>query len=402
MLKIFGLSRYSLWASLFILSSLSLQAQKPIVRIGVVIDGPWERNASIEATFRQEATQLLESEYTILFPSEKRLEGNWTIESIKASIDLLLADPEVDYVITLGPVSSNDVARLGPLPKPVIAAFVLNARLQGIPSQPRQDGTDRYPVSGVTNLNYLTVGTVGRSLLREVSVFREIVPFSKLTFFTMDVFTEAIPQLPANVMRELEPLGLELTLVHVGASLEEALVQLPADAQAVYIAPLLRLEPGGLDRLAQELIDRRLPSFSLWGRSEVERGLLASLARDLDVDRLARRVAIHLQDLLLGAAAEDLSVDFDRDEQLTINMATARAIGFYPSFALLIEAELLNETRTQAARNLSLAAVIQEAGSANLDIAYCRPDRIGRLSTRSGSQERPSTSVSCFRIGILY
>ncbi len=147
------------------------------------------------------------------------------------------------------------------------------------------------------------------------------------------------------------------------------MAELPADAQAVYISPLLQLQPGDLDRLAQELIDRRLPSFSLWGRSEVERGLLASLARDLDVDRLARRAAIHLQDLLLGAAAEDLSVDFDRDERLTINMATARAIGVYPSFTLLIEAELLNEVRTQAARNLSLSSVIQEAGSANLDIA---------------------------------
>ena len=97
MLKIFGLSRYSLPAFLFILSSVWLQAERPIVRIGVVLDGPWERNASIEATFQQETTQLLENEYTILFPPEKRLQADWTIESIKVSIDRLLADPEVDY-----------------------------------------------------------------------------------------------------------------------------------------------------------------------------------------------------------------------------------------------------------------------------------------------------------------
>ncbi len=369
MLKIFGLSRYLLPAFLCLFSCSWLQAQKPIVRIGFVIDGPWETNATIQATFEEEIGQLLENEYTILFPPEKRLQADWTTESIKASIDRLLLDPEVDYLITLGVISSNDVARRGPLSKPVIAPFVLNPGLQGIPREPRKDGSDVYSVSGVENLNYLTVGTVGRSLLREVSVFGDIVDFSKLTFFTMEVFTEAIPQLAANVVNELEPLGLELTLVHVGDSLEEALEQIPADTEAVYLAPLLQLQPGDLDRLARELIRRRLPSFSLWGRSEVERGLMASLANDLNVDRLARRVAIHLQDLLLGADAGDLAVDFDRDEQLTINMATARAIGVYPSFTLLTEAELLDEVRTQATRNLSLSAVILEAGKVNLDVA---------------------------------
>ena len=51
-------------------------------------------------------------------------------------------------------------------------------------------------------------------------------------------------------------------------------------------------------------------------------------------------------------------------------MATARAIDVYPSFALLTEADLLNqEIRARVARSLSLSKVVREASVANLDLA---------------------------------
>ena len=160
----------------------------------------------------------------------------------------------------------------------------------------------------------------------------------------MQALAEAVPSLRDNAIRNLAERGIEAEQVLVGDSLEEALAKIPSHTEAVYVAPLLQLPPGDFERLAEALIERRLPSFSLWGRSEVERGLLASLALDLDLDRLARRTALNLHRILLGERAEDLPLDFEKDERLTINMATARAIGVYPSFILQTEADLLNDT----------------------------------------------------------
>ncbi len=346
-------------------------AQRPIVRIGVALDGAWERNEDVLKTFEKETTALLSRESDVRFPLDKRIEADWTAAGVAAVMDRLLHDPDVDYILALGVLTSSDAARRPRLGKPVIAPFVLDPVLQGIPSEVRQRsgraGTDeRVHVSGMANLNYVTLGV---RVLEDVSAFRELAPFSRLTILNMQALAEASPQLAANLRSQLEPLGLDITAVRVGGSVEDALAQIPHDAEAVYIAPLFQLDDADFDLLTQALIKRRLPSFSLWGRREVARGVLATLSVDLDLDRLARRVALNLHRIVRGDRAEDLPVDFRRDTRLTINMATAREIAFYPSWALLTEADLLNETRTEEGRALSLAHVIREASEVNLDLA---------------------------------
>ena len=361
-----------LFAVLSLLAAPSAEAQLPVVRIGLSIDGPWERNEEVETTFEREIRQLLESGYDVRFSPEKRLLGDWTAVGVKANIDRLFADPEVDFVITLGVLGSNDAARREALPKPVFAPFVIEPDMQGIPYQVREervagrDTPERSRISGVQNLSYVALGD---RVPRDVSMFREIVPFSRITILTMQALGETVPELRRNSARQLAPLGLEVQQVLVGRSLEEALAKIPPDAEAVYIAPLLQLPPGDFDRLVQALIERKLPSFSLWGRSEVEKGVLASLALDLDLERLARRIALNMHRVLLGEQAQDLSIDFEKDERLTINAATARAIGVYPSFAIETVADILYPETTDVARSLSLSAVVREASQVNLDLA---------------------------------
>ena len=354
------------------LAASSADAQLPAARIGLAVDGPWERNEEIETTFQREIRQLLEPEYDVRFSPQKRLVGDWTAARIKANLDRLFADPEVDFVITLGVLSSNDAAHRGSLPKPVFAPFVIEPDIQGIPYQVREERIagrerpERSRVSGVENFSYVALGD---RILRDVSMFREIVPFSRITILTMQALGETVPELRANSARQLAPLGIEVQQVLVGRSLEQALAQIPPDAEAVYIAPLLQLPPGDFDRLVQALIVRKLPSFSLWGRSEVERGVLASLALDLDLERLARRTALNIHRVLLGEQAKDLPIDLEKDELLTINGATARAIGVYPSFAIETVADILNPATTDVKRSLSLSAVVREASQVNLDLA---------------------------------
>jgi outer membrane protein TolC len=76
-----------------------------------------------------------------------------------------------------------------------------------------------------------------------------------------------------------------------------------------------------------------------------------------------------MQQVLAGAPASELTVEFERREALVINMATARAIGVSPSFRVLTEAELLHEERTDIQRRLSLSGVVKEAEQVNLDLA---------------------------------
>ncbi len=336
-------------------------AQLPEVRVGFIIDGPWEGNKETLRITKEEILALTRGEFDVRFLPEMTIEADWTVPGIEAAIDRLLQDPEVDILIAWGLITSDIICRKERFPKPVIAPVVLNVELQGIPYTPDSDS------SGVENLSYVTWPI---QLKDDLETFHRIVPFRKLTYLLNESVYTANPRLLQNVTEVVERLDfeLEVSFLPVGFSAEEALEALPKDTEAIYAAPLLHLPQAEFDRLVQGLIQRRLPSFSLFGRGRVEQGLLASLSLDTDLRRVARRIALNLQRILLGEDAGSLPVTFSRGKLLTINMATARAIGVYPSWDLLTEADLLHLERTDIVRLVSLRSAAKDALATNLDL----------------------------------
>ncbi|HXV62444.1 MAG TPA: TolC family protein [Vicinamibacteria bacterium] len=338
------------------------RAQVPVVRIGVVIDGPWERNDEVESRFRNEILDLTRGEFEVQFPAEAHIVGDWTVARVDAALDELLTSPDIDLVLAMGIIASDRVIRRSNLTTPVIAPFVIDAGIQDAPRA--VDGAG----SGVHNLSYLASSI---TFERNVEVFRELEDFERLVLLHGPAL-RAIPGVEGRLEEAATDLEIDLMLVEVSGRAEAALGRIPPDAQAVYVDPLLQLEEGELEKLASGLIGRRLPSFSVLGRSEVERGFLMSLTEDV-FDRRARRVALNVQRTLLGDDPATFSVDFVHREELVINMSTARAIDVYPSFALETVAELLNDERPQTARRLNLALVAEEALSVNRDVqAFAR------------------------------
>jgi outer membrane protein len=71
---------------------------------------------------------------------------------------------------------------------------------------------------------------------------------------------------------------------------------------------------------------------------------------------------------LLGENAGSLPVEFPIQEELTINMATARAIGFSPKWNVLTEADLIQEKPEVSERKLTLDEAVDESVEVNLDL----------------------------------
>ena len=334
----------------------------PVVRVGIVYDGPipphgWGKIFRSHL-FRKEILELTRGEFEVQFPRKLQVRGDWTAGGVKKAVDYLLADPTVDLILALGVIASHDASARPKLSKPVIAPFVIDEKLQDLPFQ---KGT-----SGVPNLNYLSDPA---RFTNDLKAFRDVIPFSNMTLLVDEMLLQAIPPLKGKARSESRELGISVTMVPVGSSIQSALKALPYDTEAVLVTPLLRLPVKEFDQLVSGLIERRLPSFSMFGRSEVERGLFATISTETDTFRLARRVALNVHRILLGENAGTLSVSLAEREQLTINMATARAIDVWPNFRVLTEAELINEDRQEAPRRISLYTVMREALAVNLDLA---------------------------------
>ena len=91
-------------------------AELPVMRVGVVVDGPWEGNAVIRELTRTEVVALTEGEFDVRFSDELYLVGDWTVDSARSNLDRLLNDPEVDAIITWGCSPRTPSAATTPCP----------------------------------------------------------------------------------------------------------------------------------------------------------------------------------------------------------------------------------------------------------------------------------------------
>ena len=163
-------------------------------------------------------------------------------------------------------------------------------------------------------------------------------------------------------------LGVEIAPVFGEETAAATLQSIPDGVDAVYLGPNPRMSLAEIEKLAAGLIERKLPSFSWYGKQEVEKGILAGLGGPDDFIRLSRRIALNVQRILQGEAPEDLTTAFKLTEQLVINMGTARAVGVWPDFAVLSDAVLLGTRRKKVARTLTIHSAIQEAMRGNLEL----------------------------------
>jgi outer membrane protein TolC len=333
------------------------KGQLPIVRIAMVLDGDWELNDSYLGLFRGEILELTRGEFEVQFPENKLILADWTEVSVKKAMDKLLSDPQIDMILAMGIIASHDVASRGDLSKPVIAPFILDAELMGFPLK---DGT-----SQVKNFCYVNIPD---RIIRNVQSFLDVVKFKKLAYLINYHYLEAVPELNTRGKNLLKTIGIDLQVVGVDGNIDETLSELSPDVEAVLLGPLTNLPRKEFIRLAGELIKRRLPSFSGFDVSDVELGILACTVTDL-FPKVARRVALNVQRILLGEEAGSIPVNIVIGEKLTINDATARAIGVYPNWGVITEAVLINEERAEVERKLDLSSAVQEAVGVNLDLA---------------------------------
>ena len=360
--------------------------------IGIVFDGPSDSNAEFRELFDREIRDLVSPRHTVVLPAGKTRTADWTFATASEAVEGLLNDPEVTIVLTAGPVASSHLARRPALPKPVIAAFVVDPAGQGFPLETNGAGE---PVSGVRHLSYLTFSS---DPVVEFRRLHEVAPFEHLAYLVNEAQLAANPEFEANARGAAGGWGFTLEVVGVGSSPEAAVEAISSAADAAYVAPLPHLSANGFDRLVGALAKRRLPSFSYLGRGEVERGLLASVYLDTDFVRLARRVALHVRRVLRGEDAGSLPVEFRRNQRLTINLDTARRVGVDLSWDLLSEAELFGSERAGPVRPLDLATAAREAVRANLELAASDETvAAGRHAVREAwGALLPSVSLSGF------
>ena len=97
---------------------------------------------------RERIANVAAPDTQIVLPADKRFAGDWSLAGAEAALDRALADRDVDVVLTLGILTSQQAARRKSLPKPVIAPLVIDPVLQGFPLVEGRSGTPQLHLRG--------------------------------------------------------------------------------------------------------------------------------------------------------------------------------------------------------------------------------------------------------------
>lgn len=343
-------------------SHAEAQPREGTPTVAVVVDGPSDWITELTQQLAVESDALLGGRYPgFRFPRAPSHVGQYTPESVDRVLREALESEEFDFVVGIGVLTGRSVASIEPLPKPVLLPFAAPA-LEGLPQ--------RNGVSGRKNLAYIQSFM---DLPQELRRFREVIRRDSAVLLFDSHLTRHAPQLVEFVKAtstDREPLLLQ----GAGGSAEQILSSLPPGTQAVYLGPLLQLPGSETQALIDGLNARRIPTYASQGTAWVERGAMVTLVARDRTTRRARRMALMLQEILDGAEPSSLGTRMQQQEQLLINMATARAVGISPSFALLTEAELLGEGAEHSNSTLTLRAAVARALKANLALSATRRD----------------------------
>lgn len=378
----------SLGALFVVLFVASVSARE--IRVAVVTDGATGRAVFSAASIEREIGNVAAPDTQIVLPADKRYAGDWSLAGAEAALDRALADRDVDVVLTLGILTSQQAARRTSLSKPVIAPLVIDPVLQGFPLVEGRSG----------RRNFAYVADF-QSVANEVRAFHDIVGFQYVAALVDDSLLAALPALATKASELAAALNVRIGIVRVGADVNAALAGIPAGVDAVYVTPL-RFNDVQASELAQGLQARKLPTFSVIGRSEVQAGMLMTTGgTERDTERLARRVAIMIQRIAQGENPSTFEVGFPTSQRLVINMQTSRAIGFSPRWQFLADAEQLNADPGDA-QPLTLLGAMRAAIDANPALAASR-ERLGSALDDvriARSELLPSLSASATRTRI--
>lgn len=325
--------------------------------VAVVRDGLIADYDPVEL-FKAEIDQLLGTRATVTFKDSPAFNANWDPARYEQVVRAAMADPEVDYVVGVGPFVTRIAADPGfPLAKPFISAYVQRTPLFGIP----------YTDAGSRKDNFTFI-IIPRGVERDLSALKELDVFDRVTILVGEEFLTLVEDLDQAKAWAKQELDIEFEVVGVGKDVRSAVAGLPDDTRVVYIGRtprLARLERGDL---IDALNERGVATFSLIGHSDVRMGALAGLMPDLE-EQVVRRVALNIAALMRGESPNDLPVVMTADTRLMINGATAAAIGFQPSFSMLALAEVLDVGALEGgAQPLDFSGALILAEERNIDL----------------------------------
>ena len=248
---------------------------------------------------------------------------------------------DIDLIIAMGTWAGQDLREVGP-PVPTVEGSVSDAIAARISDSEDDSGRDN-----------LHVRIEPERYQRQLRLFHEIVEFESMGIVYEDSDEGRSYAALAAAEQVAKERGFRLEHCHApstGIELEQAVanaVDCYAELAgrhvgAVYITTHRGVTGESINDIAAILTQARVPSFSMAGSREVQRGILMSIAQ-ADVSHVGLLHAETIARIFNGALPRELSQLWVDPPKIALNLSTAREIGFDPPVDILLAADEVYE-----------------------------------------------------------
>jgi len=377
---------------LFFLSAVALGQNRSQSKVSykiAFISGLTEETAYQPQVIR-EINALLESRGRVEYLMKKI--PHYPLEESLEAVDALMADDTVDCIIGVGLEVSDLLIQLDRYEKPVIAAGIIDRRLQGLHMTAAGS-------SGIPNFNYIEAHF---DVERDLKTFKELYDYKHLAVLLsigQTTMFHTIYNYFGLALENVSP-SSKLSIVEIDPDrIEPGFPEIPPDVDAVYLLPLFSREKDEqqMGTIIRAVNERHLPSFALMGEKHVRMGAMAAIAPNRDFKAVSRRVAMNVLDILEGRDAGTLPVTVSSyTENYVVNVETLKKIDYYPGWDALDHVRMLNLEKFHQGPSLQLKGVIRDALERNLDLLMEKADT--RIQTEeagmAGAALLPQVDVS--------
>ena len=320
-----------------------LKNAKPI-ELAFVFDGPSEKNAEVLKTFQTTITTSLLPDYRAVFPKDLIFVGDWTEKGARIASDKAL-NSRARMVISLGYMSSNYYSDKKDKKK-----YVVTIEQYGL----RDFGNKFFnPIQQTANDFY---------------TFKVLVPSIKKAAILMnDNYYKTETNWNASIQQKLKEKNCDLNyvVIPVNTNLKASLAKIPSDVDAIFVTPLYNLTTAQRKEVFDYAISKKLPSYSIVGREDVELGAMLGTST-MDVDKkIAEATSFNIHGVLHGNAVKNERIPFYDDKVIFYNSDTGDAVGYTPPLRLLNNSVVITHKELP---KYSLGTLIDALDDTNLDI----------------------------------
>jgi len=374
--------RVSCWV--FLLLACSMASAKTI-HIGFMLDNQTSQTLELLSQLQAEITAVVGEDAQVRFPQNKVLINHFQLAQAEAHYAQMVKDNEVDLLIAFGVITSQVVSRQDVHRKPTILFGAIN--------QDYNDLDISRATSGINNFTFLIES---ESFVSDLAKLKQLTHFMRVGI-AIDAGIVEFLDTQRVFGQAVENLNAEYKIIAF-SQVDDLLSQLE-DIDALYLAGGFFLGPKDVQKLAVELIERKMPSFTINGINQVKNGIMASHQAEGDIDQFFRRIALTVDDFVTGTPLSEIPVFIDYTEQLTINYNTAEALGVPIKYSLLADTDFVGGFyNVLSEANYNLIQVIEQVVKNNLSLQVEAVDielaRINLDTAKNNYKPSISTAIS--------